>query len=142
VGVLLTASVPCTIRFLRPQGLHGTGGPVELGTIQDYRSPAVTTRWVSRHGLWIVNRDARLFALEAVCTHLGCTPRWMPDRGLFRCPCHGSRFSPEGEALNGPAVEPLHRLAIRVEHDQVLVDSSLRAPLDRAVRDPRFFVRL
>lgn len=113
---------------------------MDVGSVRDCPSGAVVTRWVARHGLWIVHREGRIFALEARCTHLGCTPRWEPDRGLFECPCHGSRFSPEGEVLNGPAVLALPRLAIECDHDALLVDRNRRAPLERATRDPRFWV--
>jgi hypothetical protein len=42
--------------------------------------------------------------------------------------------------LNGPATQPLQRLGIRVEGGEVVVDRSLRAQLDRAERDRRFYV--
>lgn len=113
---------------------------MDVGPVRDYESVVVATRWVSRHGLWVVHHDRRLFALEARCTHLGCTPRWEPDLGLFQCPCHGSRFTPEGEVLNGPATRPLPRFALRVEHEAVVVDRSRRAPMERAERDERFFI--
>jgi cytochrome b6-f complex iron-sulfur subunit len=128
------------VRFLRPRAAGAGGALLDVGPIQDYAQPVVATRWVARHGVWVVSRDGRVFALEARCTHLGCTPRWEPERGMFQCPCHGSRFTPAGEVLNGPAVHPLARFAIAVEHDQVQVDLSTRAPSERAERDPRFSV--
>jgi cytochrome b6-f complex iron-sulfur subunit len=137
---LLLASGPGLVRFLRPRAGAGAGTLLEAGALQDYVDPGVTTRWVARHGVWIVNEDGRLFALEARCTHLGCTPRWEPERGMFQCPCHGSRFTPRGEVLNGPAVRALSRFAIAAEHDQVQVDLSTRAPMERAERDARFYV--
>ena len=142
LGALVLAAIPVLIRFLKPAGRRAGRGIVDVGGLADYRLPAVTTRWVARYGLWIVNRDGRLFALEARCTHLGCTPRWQPGGGEFRCPCHGSRFTPEGETLNGPAVTPLLRYAIRVDDERVVVDRSRRASLELAETDPRFFVLL
>ncbi len=113
---------------------------MDVGALRDVPAGAVVTRWVARHGLWVVHREGRVFALEARCTHLGCTPRWEPDRGAFHCPCHGSRFTPDGEVLNGPAVQPLPRFAIAREGDALLVDRARRAPMERALHDPRFWV--
>jgi glycine/D-amino acid oxidase-like deaminating enzyme/nitrite reductase/ring-hydroxylating ferredoxin subunit len=56
-----------------------------------------------------VYRDpqGRLHVRSAVCTHLGCVVHWNSFERCWDCPCHGSQFGVDGEALNGPAVFPL-----------------------------------
>ncbi|MEU6511516.1 FAD-dependent oxidoreductase [Streptomyces sp. NPDC046942] len=58
-----------------------------------------------------VHRDdgGRLQAVSAVCTHLGCVVAFNRAEQTWECPCHGSRFAPDGRILQGPAVRPLDR---------------------------------
>ncbi|MCH9641220.1 MAG: Rieske (2Fe-2S) protein [Actinomycetia bacterium] len=57
---------------------------------------------------------------SAVCTHTGCLINEVAD-GTINCPCHGSKFSLEGEVLNGPATRPLNTEAITVQGDSILL---------------------
>jgi Rieske Fe-S protein len=53
------------------------------------------------------DRAGSLHACSAICTHLGCDVAWNQAEQTWDCPCHGSRFSPEGRVINGPAVTDL-----------------------------------
>lgn len=48
--------------------------------------------------------------LSPACTHLGCLVAWNPAERSWDCPCHGSRYSGEGDVIQGPAVKPLRRV--------------------------------
>ena len=58
------------------------------------------------------------YALNLVCTHLGCTVNVTAEQ--ITCPCHGSRFDTHGQVLQGPADRPLQRL--KVEERQGMVE--------------------
>ena len=51
--------------------------------------------------------DGRVTVLSPVCTHMGCQVRWNAEGRSWDCPCHGSRFTPDGAVLAGPAESPL-----------------------------------
>ena len=54
--------------------------------------------------------DGRLHEVSAICTHLACRLAWNTAERSWDCPCHGSRFRPDGSVLQGPAVKDLKRL--------------------------------
>ena len=57
-------------------------------------------------------RDASgVYAISTVCTHLGCIVKQAADG--FHCPCHGSRFGPDGALVRGPAPKALPWLSLK-----------------------------
>ena len=63
----------------------------------------------------IIKRD-KTTVLSARCTHLGCTIDKLENNRLI-CPCHGSEFDLDGNAVKGPAFRNLKKIPSHVTAD-------------------------
>ncbi|KEQ23148.1 FAD-dependent oxidoreductase [Paenibacillus tyrfis] len=54
--------------------------------------------------------QGKLHVVDTTCTHMGCEVEWNAGERTWDCPCHGSRFSYEGDVLEGPAAKSLRRI--------------------------------
>jgi len=117
------------MRFMIPNVLVEPPTRFKVGYPDQYEPGQVETTYKAQHGIWVVRHEyegkSQIYALKAVCTHLGCTPNWLEAEQKFKCPCHGSGFHKDGENFEGPAPRPLERYAIDVAEDgQLEVDKS------------------
>ena len=48
-----------------------------------------------------------IHAVNPTCTHIHCTVAWNAAEKSWDCPCHGARYSCDGEVLTGPATKNL-----------------------------------
>lgn len=67
----------------------------------------------------IIREKDDVYALNLVCTHLGCTINVTPT--AFVCPCHGSSFDRQGRVLKGPANRQLLRYRVEDRGDYFAV---------------------
>ncbi|HET7434797.1 MAG TPA: FAD-dependent oxidoreductase [Thermoanaerobaculia bacterium] len=54
-----------------------------------------------------------LHCVSPICTHMKCDVAWNTAERSWDCPCHGSRFGPDGHVLNGPAKVDLEKIEPR-----------------------------
>ncbi len=119
-----------TLRFLFPNVITEPPQTVKIGPPTQFEPEEVSERWKTDWGFWIVRSKAYsgediIYALQSVCTHLGCPPNWLNGEQKFKCPCHGSGFYISGINFEGPAPRPLERFKIAVGDDgQLVVDKS------------------
>jgi len=138
------AGLTATVRFLFPNVLFEPPTRFKAGEPTTY-SLGVDERWKEKFGVWIVRDTNSIYALVAVCVHLGCTPNWLQAQNKFKCPCHGSGYYVSGINFEGPAPRPLERaeIGIAAEDGQIIVDKAVRYLYERGQwSDPKAFVKM
>lgn len=63
--------------------------------------------------VFVVRNGERIKVFSATCPHLGCAIS--AQGGGFRCACHGSIWSRDGERVSGPAPRAMDELEHRIE---------------------------
>jgi cytochrome b6-f complex iron-sulfur subunit len=114
-----------TVRYMYPNVLFEPNQTFEAGFPDELQIGEVDERFKESERVWLVRDTAGIYALLAICTHLGCTPNWFRDEQTFKCPCHGSGYYKSGINFEGPTPRPLERVSITLADDgQIKVDKS------------------
>ncbi|MCF6169644.1 MAG: Rieske (2Fe-2S) protein [Bacteroidales bacterium] len=71
----------------------------------------------------VVNQHGQTQVFSSHCTHLGCTIN-KSQGNLLVCPCHGSAFDRNGQAVRGPATQALKPLPFTINKatDQLTIE--------------------
>ena len=147
----MVATATATGRFMFPNVLFEPPATFKAGIPDDFQTGQVDERFKQRFGVWLVkDTDVQtgafgIYALSTVCTHLGCTPDWLPAAQKFKCPCHGSGYYRTGVNFEGPAPRPLERAKIFIDtaDGQIVVDKSVQFHQERGEwTNPEAFLKL
>lgn len=118
------------VRFLSFKPPDEGSTDTAVGLPSDYPRDALT--YVATAQAYVGHDAEGLYAIDAVCTHLGCLVEQGEDGG-FDCPCHGSHFDAGGQVQTGPATKPLRHLSLWLDQDgQLMVNRS--QPVESATR--------
>lgn len=121
LGVAAAGTAAFAYQFLSPNVLFEPSPVVNMGKPESYPPDSVTLDVDAR--VFVVHDKEGFFALNAVCTHLGCLTAWKPEIDTIACPCHGSKFTREGIKKEGPAPRPLPWLRMWVSDEgDLMVD--------------------
>lgn len=149
VGALvlgLVGQVYAYLRSLVPNVLYEVPRRFKIGPPRELPEGV---HFIEDQRVFVFKEKGTFRTVSAVCTHLGCTvkyvklrqPKTVKIRGEtktfdaeFHCPCHGSRFYGDGTNYAGPAPRPLdtYRIEIAPEDGQLVID--LSQPVDREYR--------
>ncbi len=139
------AGLTATMRFMFPNVLFEPPTVFKAGSPDSYKPGEVDERFKQKYGVWIIRaEDNTMYALIAICTHLGCPPNWLAAEQKFKCPCHGSGYYKSGINFEGPTPRPLERARITLGEDgQIIVDKSRKFQWEKGEwTDPDSFLKL
>ncbi|MCE2466559.1 MAG: Rieske 2Fe-2S domain-containing protein [Caldilineaceae bacterium] len=135
MGIVTAQSLVATGLLMYPRFKAGEfGGDFLLGSAAGLPSLEAAPQSDPLGKFWLINTDEGPRALYMVCTHLGCLFKWVDANKRFECPCHGSKFTREGDWIEGPAPRSLDQFVVEVTQDGSVVastqsaDGSIQAP--------------
>ncbi|MGH9773902.1 MAG: ubiquinol-cytochrome c reductase iron-sulfur subunit [Candidatus Acidiferrales bacterium] len=133
LGIAGLGSVAVTYQFFSPNVLFEPPSSFRAGTPDLY--PLDKVIFLQDQQVYIVRTSAGFYAVSAVCTHLGCITQWKQEANQIACPCHGSKFKPDGTKIEGPAPRPLPHFSITLTADgELLVDKLQIVKSDQVLR--------
>jgi cytochrome b6-f complex iron-sulfur subunit len=115
LGIAGLGGAALTYQYFSPNVLFEPSTTFRAGNPDLYPLNSVT--FLQDQQVYIVRMPTGFYAVSAVCTHLGCITQWKPEVNMIACPCHGSKFQPNGKKIEGPAPRPLPHYAITLTVD-------------------------
>jgi len=111
-----------TVKYASPNVLFEPPTTFRAGKPDDFIDPVT---YLPDQQVYIVRTDKGMWAMSAVCTHLGCITQWKAESDQIACPCHGSKFQATGAVQAGPAPRPLPHFSLVLGEDGILVVDKL-----------------
>lgn len=114
VALLLGQTAAGIVWFALPRFKEGTfGGIFTFAADRFPLVPGAAPESEPAGRFHVIHTDTGgIIVLYAVCTHLGCLPKWQETQ--FNCPCHGSQYTLNGNWITGPAPRGLDFFPVTV----------------------------
>jgi cytochrome b6-f complex iron-sulfur subunit len=146
LALLAAESGVTTYFFMLPRFRAGEfGGVFDLGSAQNLPEVGTPPENNANGRYWLYHSEQGVKALYQVCTHLGCLYKWSDSNQRFECPCHGSKFTADGDYIEGPAPRSLDQFVVEVvENGQIVAqtEDSETAILAPKVTNPGAEIRI
>lgn len=133
LGIAGLGAGALTYQYFSPNVLFEPATTFRAGDPDLYPMNSVT--FLQDQQVYVVRTTDGFYAVSAVCTHLGCVTQWKAEANMIACPCHGSKFTPEGRKVEGPAPRPLPHYSITLTADgELLVDKLQTIKADQVLK--------
>jgi cytochrome b6-f complex iron-sulfur subunit len=112
-----------TFAFLWPRRRQAKGENVFVaGKVTDFKVGEVIP--FRKEKAFIVRTEGGFLAISSTCPHLHCIVNWNEVLKKFECPCHGAKFNPLGEVLEGPPPRPLDLYKLQIAAGNLVIDKT------------------
>ncbi|MEW5802107.1 MAG: Rieske 2Fe-2S domain-containing protein [bacterium] len=120
-GVLAGVFVYPVVRYLiPPQRASRDSGVIEVNAAEIEMGKSKVVNYKETPTI-VINTAEGLFAMSAVCTHLGCIVQWDETSKEIVCPCHGAKYDLNGNVKSGPAPKPLTLVRASMAGDKIII---------------------
>lgn len=124
LGSMITAFLVAAIGMLRLPKAAVLPSPSKKFSVEVPEALPVGEAYVPPGRPVALFRDEEgVYAVSLICTHLGCIVKAIPEG--FECPCHGSRFTADGEVTKGPAPKALPWFEVTRSGGKYVVDEEV-----------------
>jgi menaquinol-cytochrome c reductase iron-sulfur subunit len=142
----IATQAAASLRSLLPNVSYDAPTTVKLGLPAEFPDGM---KFLPEQRLFVFREGKVFHAISAVCTHLGCTVRAealpqaetmevggapMRVTHRFACPCHGSKYTGDGNVTSGPAPKALAWYHLSVSADDGQLEVDLASEVDRDFR--------
>jgi Rieske Fe-S protein len=132
-AIVMGELVAGTFAFLWPRRKQAKIETVFVaGKVSDFKVGEVAS--FRKEKAFILRTEGGFLAFSAICPHLSCVVNWNEALKKFECPCHGAKFSRNGEVLEGPPPRPLDIYRLQIVDQKLVIDTA--SPVERKQFDP------
>jgi cytochrome b6-f complex iron-sulfur subunit len=126
------------LAFLWPRRKRAGGEKIFIaGKASDFKLGEVVP--FRKEKTFVVRLEGGFLAISSICTHLHCIVNWNEVTKRFECPCHGAKFNPYGEVLEGPPPRPLDLHKLELAAGNIVIDTE--RVIERKKFDPSQLVK-
>lgn len=113
-----------TLESVTPQRVSGAtrsyAVPRADGAQIDHEAQLIVVRW-----------QGMAYVFDLSCPHQHTALRWDDKLRHFKCPKHHSEYQPSGAFIKGRATRGMDRYPVKLEQDQLVVDTERRIRQDQ-----------
>ncbi len=137
-AIMVSELIGGTLAFLWPRRKRGREEKIFIaGKVADFKVGEVVA--FRKEKTFVVRSEGGFLAMSSICPHLHCIVNWNEMTKKFECPCHGAKFNPYGEVIEGPPPRPLDLHKLEVAAGNVVIDTEM--VIERKKFDPSQWVK-